>query len=414
MKQGPLCLLVVILSTLLAPLTFAQEETPPLVGVTHITGNLHKLYFNDQTAVIASIGEDGLLLVDTAYAFTTDAAQEVLDKLRAGPAKLIINTHGDADHVSGNDALGGSARIIAHPTVRAAMSTYYSLPAIDAGGLPDITVIDETTIYFNGEKIKVIPIPGGHTRGDLLVHFSDSKVLCLGDIVLSGAFPNADPGRGGDAKRLLEVLKKLHAEMPRDTRFVPAHGVEIDFAGLQEYIDMVEGTMAAVQREIDAGRNLQQIISAKPLEQWAKWESMDWAPSSEDWTREIYASLAGGLKESINAPLTAAMVKDDIVSAIDTYNRLKKEEPDTWNFAENQLNILGYQLLQRGMVDDAIAMFKLNVKMFPTAFNTYDSLGEAYLTAGKTHLAISNYERSLELNPENNNAVTVLEGLKMD
>jgi len=196
---------------------FAQEETPPPVDVTHITGNLHKLYFNDQTAVIASIGEDGLLLVDTAYAFTTDAAQEVLDKLRAGPAKLIINTHGDADHVGGNDALGGSARIIAHPTVRTAMSTYYSLPAIDAGGLPDITVIDETTIHFNSEKIKVIPIPGGHTRGDLLVHFSDSKVLCLGDIVLSGAFPNADPGRGGDAKRLLQVLKKLHAEMPTST-----------------------------------------------------------------------------------------------------------------------------------------------------------------------------------------------------
>ncbi len=382
------------------------------MDVTHITGNLHKLYFNDQTAVIASIGEDGLLLVDTAYAFTTDAAQSVLDKLRAGPAKLIINTHGDADHVGGNDALGGSARIIAHPTVRTAMSTYYSLPAIDAGGLPDITVIDETTIHFNSEKIKVIPIPGGHTRGDLLVHFSDSKVLCLGDIVLSGAFPNADPGRGGDAKRLLQVLKKLHAEMPRDTRLVPTHGAEIDFAGLQEYIDMVEGTMAAVQREIDAGRNLQQIISAKPLEPWAKWESMDWAPSSENWTREIYASLAGGLKESINAPLTAAMVTDGIVSAIDTYNRLKEEEPDTWNFAENQLNTLGYQLLQRGMVDDAIAIFKLNVKMFPMAFNTYDSLGEAYLTAGKTHLAISNYERSLELNPENNNAVTVLEGLK--
>lgn len=414
MKHGSLCLLFVVLSTLLAPLTFAQEEAPPPVEVTHITGNLHKLYFNDQAAVIASIGEDGLLLVDAAYAFTTDAAQEALKELGADPAKLIINTHGDADHVGGNAVLGESARIIAHPTVRTAMSTYYSLPAIDVAGLPDITVTSETTVHFNDENIKLIPIPGGHTRGDLLVHFTDSKVLCLGDIVLSGAFPNADPGRGGDAKRLLALLKKLHAEMPRDTRLVPSHGAELDFDGLQEYIDMFEETMAAVQNKIDAGLNLQQIIDAKPLEPWAKWGSLEWSPTAELWTREIYASLSGGLKESINAPLTAVIVDDGMTAAVDTYRRLKKEEPDAWNFAENQLNFLGYQLLQRNLLDDAIAIFKLNVEMFPAAFNTYDSLGEAYLAAGETDLAISNYEHSLELNPENNNAVTVLEGLKTD
>jgi len=414
MKQGPLCLLFVVLSVLLAPLTFAQEAPPPAVEVTHITGNLHKLYINDQAAVIASIGEDGLLLVDAAYAFTTDAVQEALDEFKAGPAKLITNTHGDLDHVGGNAALGESARIIAHPTVRAAMSRYYSLPAVDIAGLPDITVTDETTIYFNDETIKVIPIPGGHTRGDVLVHFLDSEVLCLGDIVLSGAFPNADPGRGGDAQRLLKVLKKLHSEMPRDTRLIPSHGVEIDFDGLQDYIDLLEDTMAAVQKEIDAGLDLEQIIAAKPLEPWAKWESLDWSPTAENWAREIYASLAGGHEDSINIPLTAAIVNDGIVPAIDTYRRLKKEEPDAWNFAENQLNFLGYQLLQRDMVDAAIAIFKLNVEMFPAAFNTYDSLGEACLAAGKTDLAISNYERSLELNPENDNAVTVLQGLKTD
>ena len=54
------------------------------------------------------------------------------------------------------------------------------------------------------------------------------------------------------------------------------------------------------------------------------------------------------------------------------------------------------------------AIFELNVKAYPDAFNTYDSLGEAYMTAGQNDLAIANYQRSLDLNPDNTNATTML------
>ena len=53
-------------------------------------------------------------------------------------------------------------------------------------------------------------------------------------------------------------------------------------------------------------------------------------------------------------------------------------------------------------------MCKINVELFPEAFNPYDSLGEAYMTAGETELSIQNYAKSLELNPENTNAVRQL------
>ena len=76
------------------------------------------------------------------------------------------------------------------------------------------------------------------------------------------------------------------------------------------------------------------------------------------------------------------------------------------------LNLLGYALLQRNRVDDAIKIFKLNVEVYPQAFNTYDSLGEAYMNAGETELAIKNYEKSLELNPQNENAVNQLRTLR--
>ena len=48
------------------------------------------------------------------------------------------------------------------------------------------------------------------------------------------------------------------------------------------------------------------------------------------------------------------------------------------------------------------------IELFPESFNPYDSLGEAYMTAGETEMAIQNYAKSLELNPENTNAVRQL------
>jgi tetratricopeptide (TPR) repeat protein len=81
-------------------------------------------------------------------------------------------------------------------------------------------------------------------------------------------------------------------------------------------------------------------------------------------------------------------------------------------FDEYLLNSLGYQLLGAEQTDDAIAIFKLNVEEYPDASNPYDSLGEAYAVAGQLELAIENYEKSVELNPENTNGIAALERLR--
>jgi tetratricopeptide (TPR) repeat protein len=69
-------------------------------------------------------------------------------------------------------------------------------------------------------------------------------------------------------------------------------------------------------------------------------------------------------------------------------------------------------LLAKNRIEDAIEIFKLNVQMFPDAFNPYDSLGEAYMLNDENELAIFNYKKSLELNPDNDNAVKQLEVLE--
>jgi cytochrome c-type biogenesis protein CcmH/NrfG len=69
-------------------------------------------------------------------------------------------------------------------------------------------------------------------------------------------------------------------------------------------------------------------------------------------------------------------------------------------------------LAERDRLAEAIAVFLLNTELFPESSNTWDSLGEAYMEAGETELAIANYEKSLALDPTNSNAATMLERLR--
>lgn len=102
----------------------------------------------------------------------------------------------------------------------------------------------------------------------------------------------------------------------------------------------------------------------------------------------------------------------NVKKAIEVYYEIKDEDDGKYNFKESQLNTLGYQLLQGERNNDAIEIFKLNVKEYPKSFNVYDSLGEAYMVDGQVDLAVKNYEKSLKLNPKNDNAVEKLKILR--
>lgn len=119
----------------------------------------------------------------------------------------------------------------------------------------------------------------------------------------------------------------------------------------------------------------------------------------------------GEPKAPIADVLLQTIIEKDVQSAIAQYNELKSTSPDKYNFKESQLNMLGYQLLQAGKTTDAIEIFKLNINEFPNSANVYDSMGEACMMNGDNALAIENYKKSLELNPENQNAAEMLKKL---
>jgi len=117
-------------------------------------------------------------------------------------------------------------------------------------------------------------------------------------------------------------------------------------------------------------------------------------------------------KTPITDMLLLTYAQSGIDSTIAQYNEIKSSDNGKYNFKESQLNSLGYQLLQSGKTKDAIEIFKLNITAYPNSSNVYDSMGEAYMVDGNKELAITNFKKSLELNPGNKNAVEMLEKLQ--
>jgi CubicO group peptidase (beta-lactamase class C family) len=117
-------------------------------------------------------------------------------------------------------------------------------------------------------------------------------------------------------------------------------------------------------------------------------------------------------KMSIAETLNKTIRDQGVAAGIAQYRELKSTQSATYDFAENELNTLGYQLMRMGKTKDAVEIFKLNVEAYPKASNPYDSLGEAYMNLDQRELAIINYKKSLELNPGNTGAVAMLKKLE--
>jgi hypothetical protein len=114
---------------------------------------------------------------------------------------------------------------------------------------------------------------------------------------------------------------------------------------------------------------------------------------------------------SVAETLSATIAANGVDAAVAQYHGLKSASVSGYNFDEDELNALGYQLLKAKKFNAAIRVFQLNIEAYPNSANTYDSLGEAYMNAGDKAQAIAYYQKSLQLNPKNANGARMLEKL---
>ena len=246
------------------------------------------------------VGSDGILLVDAKLASQADAVLAALARF-AGRPKYIFNTHFHADHTGGNRSLGQHATILAHANVRKRLATGGEfgkrfIEAAPAVALPVIAFEQSASAFFNGEEIRAVHFPHGHTDGDIAVFFVNAQIAHLGDLFFNGLFPFVDLEYGGDVETLTQHIATLIDQLPADAKIIPGHGPVATLDDLKTYHRMLVETAASVRTRRNAGMSLEQISAEGLDSQWASWE-WSFVPAQR-WIETVYWSLEEGEKGS--------------------------------------------------------------------------------------------------------------------
>jgi glyoxylase-like metal-dependent hydrolase (beta-lactamase superfamily II) len=200
-----LLLLVGTAFAFLASVSFSQSSSN--IEVKKLNDNFYRLTSQVPypSNFLAYVCADGILLVDSGQKETGQELERILKTIAVGNAEVryLINTHAHIDHTGGNLALAGEPLIIAPEILRSTLRAYsYVLYEFPDKALPSITFSDSMTLYFGNEKIRIFATPGSHDATDVIVHFTNAGIVCLGDISYGMTFPSID----GYTGNLLESL----------------------------------------------------------------------------------------------------------------------------------------------------------------------------------------------------------------
>jgi len=277
-----------------------QDFSKVQIKVSKVAGNVYMLEGAGGN-IGASVGEDGIVVVDDQFAPLADKIQAALKGITDKPVRFIINTHYHFDHTGGNEFFQKQAPIIAHDNVRKRLeqgggagnggSVHFDSKPQPKGALPIITFDHDVTVHLNGEDIRALHFPAGHTDGDSVIYFPKSNVVHMGDDFVTYGFPFIDVDSGGSIDGMISGVENAVAQLPADVKIIPGHGPVSNLDDVRAYVKMLKETRAAVQDALDKKMTLDQMKAAKTLDPWKKYSG---AFISEDaYLETLYNSLTG-------------------------------------------------------------------------------------------------------------------------
>ena len=255
--------------------TQQQDFSKVEIKATNVRGNVYMLEGQGGNIGVCA-GDDGILIVDSQFAPLAEKIRVALKGLNNGNLKFLLNTHWHGDHTGGNPIFGKETTIIAHTNVRNRLMTEQKrgdrvTPPAPKEAWPVITVESTATVHFNGEEIKIVHFPRGHTDGDCVIFFTKANVVHMGDDFFVGRFPFVDLASGGDVEGLTKNIEAVIAQLPADVKIIPGHGPISTRDDLKLYHRMLVETVAAVRKSMAAGKSLDELKKQGVAEEWKAW-----------------------------------------------------------------------------------------------------------------------------------------------
>jgi cyclase len=282
----------------------ATDYSKVQIKTTKVSGNIYMLE-GEGGNIAASVGEDGIVIVDDQFAPLAEKIQAALKSLGITdkPVRFVINTHYHGDHTGGNAPFANSgSTVIAQDNVRKRLesggaggyseSAKMDLKPAEKGALPVITFEHDVTVHLNGEDIRALHFPSGHTDGDSIIFFPKNNVVHMGDDFVRYGFPFIDVLSGGSVQGMIDALEKASAQLPADVKVIPGHGAISNLDDVRAFVKMLKETSAVVQSAINVHKTLDQMKQEKILAAWdSKW-SGDFI-KTDAWIETVYNSLTG-------------------------------------------------------------------------------------------------------------------------
>jgi cyclase len=402
MKQAMIVVAVLLVMSISLPA--AGEE--PIYKTTKLTDRIYELSADGggyPETVIASVGDDGLLIVDSGAKEKGKALVDALMALGKGLPKVIINTHSHIEHIGGNVAIGPGRTIIGHANLRDRyINGLYVFNGVPDSVLPNVTFTDSLSVFFNGEEIKLIAFPGAHDNSDIIAWFTGSKVVCTGAVCVGHHFPSID-GELGDITKYPGIVAKAISILPEDVRIVPAHGDDCTMKELREFHDMLVQTSGIIRSELAKGKTIEQMQDEHILANWKPWELYvtcdGWI---RYWVQGVQHPHVVSTKTKVYAPVYHAFVDKGVDAAIAVYQDLKKNQSDRYEFEERTPMWIGRRFANMGNSDGAIKFLNLCITEYPNtdaSAISEASIGNVYWRQGKKDEAKPYYLKYLQRFP---------------
>jgi len=273
-----------------AGLDTVQIRTQPLGGGVYVL-------FGSGGNIGLAVGDDAVFVVDDQFAQLTPKILAAIKAITPRPVRFVVNTHWHFDHTGGNENLtGAGALVIAHDNVRRRMSTDQFIaalnlrqPASPKAALPVVTFADAVTFHINDEEIKVTHVAPAHTDGDALVYFTKANVLHMGDVFNMAGLPFVDRSSGGSIHGVIAAAQQVLGTIDGNTKIVPGHGRVAGKAEIEAWIEMLVALRDRMQREIAAGKSVDQVLAAEISKPYAE----SWPGGHERFLRVLYEELSG-------------------------------------------------------------------------------------------------------------------------